>query len=211
MNVTLCSERLRIVTDFLDEEGSPKEGSSGKDVAEGGKGKEGNMGSPNGPRSNLPANIALEAASAQAAEAARSAMAAGLTGSLPPIMSPGRKSALDMANRTYGHPPARPRHMMTCRRPRLTNLPSQEAVQSKECSDRIMAALCKQAYHGVKQVERQVFLGDLEQQLSSGAGAQAAVSGGGRQDGVEGETPGVEDMLETTTPSVSRAVEGDTD
>lgn len=144
-------------------------------------------------------------------------MGGGLPGSLPPIASPGRMaSALDSANRTYGHQACRPRHVQAYRQPQFAYPLSHEAVQSKQFSDHIMAALCKQAYHGVKQVERQVFLGGdrfggvlssastLPSSLT-GAGTSTAVGGGGARvrapsAGAEAELPVAEDMLDASMP-----------
>jgi len=241
-NATLCSERLLIVTAFLDEEDSTKDCSSEKDATEGLEVKEGSTVSPNRLPGGAPPNASPEDASTRPAMSARQSRRSvgGLDVTNGPTSSPtmagGRKSALDFAGRVYGHEPRRQRQSnMPAWRAPVARLPLQEdgqAKASKEFSNRIMAALCKQAYQGIKQVERQVFLTDerLSGTLGSPSGHGASgLSGtlpsvGGarlRQDGLDGETPTGEDMVEPLSPtgrsdryasqqSVSLA-EGDTD
>lgn len=217
-------ERLRIVATFQDEEDSPKEGSSEKDAAEG-EVKEGSAGSLTGPQNTMRVNSPIEENITQQAATRRSpfvsqhagldsplpmaaaATAGGSSGSLPIVVSPGCKTftGLDSARKEYGR--GSPRFVpgyLPAYYGRSRFLPvSQEALQAKEKSDRIMASLNKQNYQGIIQVERRVFLGD--HRLSGGRSSfvtnplAPSTSAGARlrQDGMEVETGGADDMLDS--------------
>lgn len=212
-NAMLRFERIRIVTTFLDEEDSPKEGSSEKDVAEGGEGKEGSAGSLNGTQRSLNApleEVVTPGVTRRSQPApddglmctAATAMTDGQVGSLAQLNSPGRRPLLDSASRAYGLQPAKPHHVPAYRQSQFQQVASQEAVQAKEFNDRIMVALCKHSYQGVRQVERQVFLGGplcpgSSLPTSHSPAAPGAANGARmRQDLLEGETPGPDEMLE---------------
>lgn len=169
-NAACYSENLRVVAVFRNEEDSPKlEGLSDKDACE----ERG--GSANSPHGAQRLDQTGEATSS-------AAIGGGLSrGSLPPL-SPGRKPALNSASQEYGCPPGSLLQMSSLGQSHFTSQLSQQGAQSKDSSDRIMVALCQQAYHGVRQVQRQVYLGDdrmgSKAFSASGHSAPSSPSGG---------------------------------
>mmetsp|Transcript_87926 Transcript_87926/g.138806 ORF Transcript_87926/g.138806 Transcript_87926/m.138806 type:complete len:277 (+) Transcript_87926:33-863(+) len=172
----LRSERLRVVMRFLDEDDSAKDDSAILGVN--GDGNDGISGTPKN-RQSVQDNSLLDAkfshhrrshargsvgisgvdSTSHVNNGPLSPASGGLSVMSPPSSPPRHASALDSPLRVYGRQHIKSRSRAVWRQSQ-TQHKSEEEMQSLERSRRIMAALCKHAYQGIKQVERRVFYGD---------------------------------------------------